>query len=452
MSRYDSSANFYLLPTRVWEILIGSICAFRIRKYGIKNNEILSIIGILVILLSYFIYTSLTPFPSLYTILPISGVLMLVFFCGPKTSIYAILSAKPIVGLGLISYSAYLWHQPVFAFYRIYSGETDLSPTSALILIIMVLILSVTSWKYVEQPFRGNNCITSKKILYISIMMLTSIAGMGYFSKIVTKNYEFSLATSLESKSHIYFTNMNERKFIKGRLRGNLSNADVVCVGSSRLMQMNSTMIDGKLFNFSVSGASIEDIFAISLESVAKVKPKSIYIGLDPWIVNRNNNQERYKSISDIYEYWFNELGSENTNIEPYLSNLKGSISRSSLETFLSKIHTVLSQSSNTSTPLNGKQEAIAKKSYDGSHIYDSKYSNLGNDIIYEQFNDWISYGMNDFVYDQRTELILLKLLRYLTSIDLNVSLVLSPYHPEFYKKIQKSSTRLFKLKKSTVI
>ena len=152
--------------------------------------------------------------------------------------------------------------------------------------------------------------------------------------------------------------------------------------------------------------------------------------------MNKNNNQERYKSVLDIYEYWSNELGSENASIKPYLSNFRDSISKSSLETFLSKIHSYLSKSISTSSPLGGKQEAIAKKSYDGSHIYDLKYSNLGNDIVYEQFNDWINYGMNDFVYDEKSETTLLKLLKYLKSKNYNVFLILSPYHPEFYKKI----------------
>ena len=437
VSQFDYSANFYLAPTRMWEILVGSVCAVWVNKYGVKNNEILSTIGILTILASFFVYTPNTHFPSLYTILPVLGVVMLVMFCGNKTLTYSFLSSKFLVGVGLLSYSAYLWHQPLFAFYRIYSKKIDLSLPSVALLIALTFIFAVVSWKYIEQPFRKRKNFSSMKIFLFSIAICITIATIGYFSKLATNNYEYSLASKLESNKYIYFSNMDERKFIQGRLSGDLKNADVVCVGSSRLMQINSTMIEGEMYNFSVSGASVEDLLAISLESIAKLKSNTIYIGLDPWIMNVNNMQDRYKSIIDLYDYWLKEVDKNDSQLKPFLADYNQIHKKDSLEFVLHELYSKFSKTSNSLIPLNDSIEAIAKKSYDGSHIYDSSYSNLGDQLIYKQFNDWIDYGMYDFVYDNNSEYVLLKLLKYLCSRNIDINLFLSPYHPDFFKLIE---------------
>ena len=117
--RNKPSANFYLAPTRIWELLIGSISAFIIQDKGVQKNNILAFFGLLAILLSIFLYDENTPFPSVYTLVPVLGVTMFILYGEEKTLVARFLGNKMLVSIGLISYSAYLWHQPLFAFTRL---------------------------------------------------------------------------------------------------------------------------------------------------------------------------------------------------------------------------------------------------------------------------------------------------------------------------------------------
>ena len=106
--RTKPSANFYLAPTRAWELFSGSIAAFVVQKKGVQKNGFLALLGLAAIIFSIFIYDETTPFPSLYTLLPVIGVVFLVLYGDKETLVSKILSKKAFIGIGLISYSAYL--------------------------------------------------------------------------------------------------------------------------------------------------------------------------------------------------------------------------------------------------------------------------------------------------------------------------------------------------------
>ena len=150
------SENFYLPFGRAWELLMGSLIAFILKKKIIikkKYSNLLSLTGFILILFSIFFYSQRLQYPSIYTLLPCIGTALLIIYTNEKTFLFKILTLKPVVQLGLISYSFYLWHQPIFSFSRIYFG-IDLPIFNSLILIVFSLILSIFSWKYIEQPFR----------------------------------------------------------------------------------------------------------------------------------------------------------------------------------------------------------------------------------------------------------------------------------------------------------
>ncbi len=146
-------ANFFLTPTRTWELLVGSLTALYLSGQKTKSNNFLSVLGLLFILISVFLYDKNTPFPSFYTLLPIIGVVLLIVYANEDTLIAKFLGNKVLVKIGLISYSLYLLHQPIFAFYRLspfYMSEK----LYYLPLILIALLISIFSWKYIEQPFR----------------------------------------------------------------------------------------------------------------------------------------------------------------------------------------------------------------------------------------------------------------------------------------------------------
>ncbi len=152
-SWYFPSANYYLLPTRAWETLAGAICAFYGSGRARPLNGPAALAGIAMVLAAILLFDPTTRTPSLITLLPVLGACIFLLFASSETFAGSILSLSPLVWMGRISFSVYLWHQPVFAFWRIRSIEPP-STWVMCCLIVLVLMLSALSWRFVEQPFR----------------------------------------------------------------------------------------------------------------------------------------------------------------------------------------------------------------------------------------------------------------------------------------------------------
>ncbi|MGB1159921.1 MAG: acyltransferase family protein [Alphaproteobacteria bacterium] len=166
--RRDPVANFYLAHARAWELLAGSLAAFVVQRRGVGQSNVLTLIGLLAIIFSIFAFDETTPVPSVYALVPVLGTVLVILFGARETLVARLLGTRVLVGLGLISYSAYLWHQPVFAFARIRLGE-NLPWTTYVLLIGLSLSLAVFSWKFVETPFRKpQELIRSRVVLFSS--------------------------------------------------------------------------------------------------------------------------------------------------------------------------------------------------------------------------------------------------------------------------------------------
>ena len=175
---------FYLLPTRAWELLLGSLAAFYLQRNEGRDwgGETLSLMGLASILYAVITFDDRTPHPSFFTLLPVGGTVLIILFATPGTLAARLLSTPLLVGLGLISYSVYLWHQPLFAFFRI-SGHEDPSPLAFLLLIMLSLGLGWLTWRYVERPFRDRGRVSRKQIFRYSALgagALGSIALLGH--------------------------------------------------------------------------------------------------------------------------------------------------------------------------------------------------------------------------------------------------------------------------------
>ncbi|MCA0940745.1 acyltransferase [Salipiger pacificus] len=153
MVRVSPAAAFYLLPFRAWELLAGTLCALWHLRNGQRGNGPLAALGLGAIVASVLVLDTSTPFPSAYALLPVTGSCLVLLFATPEGWAGRLLTLAPVVGIGLISYSAYLWHQPLLAFGRLYSLE---APTQGSLLAIAAasLPLAYLSWRFVEQPFR----------------------------------------------------------------------------------------------------------------------------------------------------------------------------------------------------------------------------------------------------------------------------------------------------------
>ncbi|AVX04997.1 putative peptidoglycan O-acetyltransferase YrhL [Maritalea myrionectae] len=158
METRDPQLNFYLPFGRFWEFAIGSIIAYRElsgKKAGHRHFwRYLPLIGLCLIAYSVLFFDHNTPHPSYYTLLPVIGAAMIIGYGSNDNPAGRLLSSKPFVGLGLVSYSAYLWHFPIFAFSRI--GAELPENFDKFVLISLTLALSVVSYFLIEQLFRNS--------------------------------------------------------------------------------------------------------------------------------------------------------------------------------------------------------------------------------------------------------------------------------------------------------
>tara|TARA_X000001036_G_C20680794_1_gene805857 strand:- start:1272 stop:3251 length:1980 start_codon:yes stop_codon:yes gene_type:complete len=183
-SQKTISGAFFLLPTRGWELVIGVFVAFYL-KYNtpLKShvaNQTLSLLGFGMIAYSIVVFDQTTPFPSLYALIPTIGTGLLILCAVPKTLVHNFLSVKLTVGIGLISYSAYLWHQPLFAFarHRTFGEVPDLS---LVLLITTTFFLAWLTWRFIEKPFRNKITFSRKTIFIVSFLGTFLLSGFGLF-------------------------------------------------------------------------------------------------------------------------------------------------------------------------------------------------------------------------------------------------------------------------------
>jgi peptidoglycan/LPS O-acetylase OafA/YrhL len=149
-------ATFFLLPTRAWELLLGAWLAETRGRFtvGPGPREICGWAGIALIGWAVFAYDGTTPFPGLAALPPCLGAAMIIFSSESSPSqIGRLLSLRPLVWVGLISYSLYLWHWPTLVYSRYFGLEVP-DATGRALLLVGAGVLAAASWKWVETPFR----------------------------------------------------------------------------------------------------------------------------------------------------------------------------------------------------------------------------------------------------------------------------------------------------------
>lgn len=164
------TAAFYLLPTRGWELLIGAVLAWymftKARIVTLTLAQLGSGLGFLIVIMSVLLYDEHTTFPGIPALLPTLGAALIIFFSVKGTVAYRILSWRPMIELGLLSYGAYLWHQPLFAFARhafIRYGWGQVEIGHYLFLSVISFALAYVSVHLIEKRFRSKKAISSPK-------------------------------------------------------------------------------------------------------------------------------------------------------------------------------------------------------------------------------------------------------------------------------------------------
>lgn len=181
-TRIAPTANFYLLPTRAWELGLGAAAvAFFNDDRAVGRawrDQGLSLAGLALVMVSVVAFDESVPFPSAWALVPTLGTVLILIFARPSTLVGRVLSTRPFVAVGLVSYSAYLWHQPLFALYRVAVAEAPSLPI-LLAFSTLSLVLGWVSWRFVERPFRNRGFLTRRAVFGLSLAGLLAIAGFG---------------------------------------------------------------------------------------------------------------------------------------------------------------------------------------------------------------------------------------------------------------------------------
>jgi peptidoglycan/LPS O-acetylase OafA/YrhL len=182
-SRPYPESSFYLLHTRAWELLFGGIASQLVHRIKLARpfSEVLSAAGLLTILASMFVIST-RAFPGWRAAIPCLGtVAVLVANTECKTLVSRLLSLRPLVFVGLISYSLYLWHWPPFAFAN-YLKVEPLSAATRATLLILAFVCAVASWRLIETPFRSGRFWQTSKATAVGFATCASMVvaiGLG---------------------------------------------------------------------------------------------------------------------------------------------------------------------------------------------------------------------------------------------------------------------------------
>jgi len=183
--RYDVNANFYLLPTRAWELLVGTgvaLIEFKRVVLADKYQRLLvfvGLIGMCLVIYSIVAFDKKSHVPGVHALFPVFGAAMIVIGAKRGNLVGWVLGSMPLVRIGLISYSAYLIHQPLFAVARMISLD-HLTPLEHAPLILATIILAYLVWRFVENPFRNKSKITLQFIVRgsVSASLLFVVVGV----------------------------------------------------------------------------------------------------------------------------------------------------------------------------------------------------------------------------------------------------------------------------------
>ncbi len=235
----DSSAAFYFIYSRAWEMLLGSICALfslkQLHKVSDWLHQTAAFAGVVMIVFAILTFTQDTPFPGLFALMPTLGTALVLLFARSTTLVGRWLANPLFVGIGLISYSAYLWHQPVFAFYR-YQSLNHPTQNAMLICIALSFLLAYLSWAFVERPFRDKKRFTQKQVFMsalVGIFAFCSVAIITHQTKGFPNRFPAKYANAFDPPKVkegkiCHFTPLNSQSNMDGCEFGDISSSWVV--------------------------------------------------------------------------------------------------------------------------------------------------------------------------------------------------------------------------------
>jgi peptidoglycan/LPS O-acetylase OafA/YrhL len=182
-----SNISFYTMPTRGWQFILGGVAPSLVpllRRWPSWVSSLLAMIGIAAIALAVVLFDGDTLYPSYRAALPTIGAMLIIAggLAAPRNTIACALSAKPMIGIGLISYAWYLWHWPLISFVRTMNfGQRDIGKELASA--VLSLALAALTYRFIEVPIRHWRRSHSTRPAVVAVVGPVScllVASIGY--------------------------------------------------------------------------------------------------------------------------------------------------------------------------------------------------------------------------------------------------------------------------------
>lgn len=223
------SAAFFLLPSRAWELVLGALLVFLPSGKADEPRwawrwEAMSLAGLAGILAPCWLYDSNTFFPGAAALLPCTAAAAIIYGnTRRKTLVARWLAAPWLVGIGLISYSLYLWHWPIFSYLHYEYGEV-LPPTVTAGALIMSLLCGYASWRWIETPFRRRRVVAADGALLRGVVACSLVIVAASIASLATRGlpgrWGESITQALQESGNVM------KKYRTGRAR--LANEDLL--------------------------------------------------------------------------------------------------------------------------------------------------------------------------------------------------------------------------------
>jgi peptidoglycan/LPS O-acetylase OafA/YrhL len=176
----EPGTAFYLLPTRAWELGAGAFLAiWQMRRGRTSSNPWIATVGLALVLGSIFLIDKSMPFPGAVAIAPVLGATLLIGWAR-DTWVGRVLELRPLIYIGAISYSLYLWHWPVIVFWRTMTGNA-LDPLEIVLLFAISFALAALSTAFIEKPFRTRKArdLSPRRVLIPATAVILVCATVG---------------------------------------------------------------------------------------------------------------------------------------------------------------------------------------------------------------------------------------------------------------------------------